>query len=572
MGIAQNLVKRRTKIRLDNIARLIGEFADVKVKFASIPTACTDGKTIHIRVGDFSDEHYVNMAIGLAFHEGGHIKHTNFNVGKCLGPKWFKILNGLEDIRMESEVQREFKGARKYLHYVNKDLFCNGDVHEYTSPFSLIHDYILYRGFAEFNGNIFMKPKMLKMREQLYALLGKKGAAQAEYLIGGVQYAEDTQDCLLLTLELRDFLQEFEPAPQEPQNTAGDDSDADTDSSNDSDADDSGNTTTGEASSDADSSDEADDSAQPTINQYQNNPFLESQIDDSECMQDVHEAIREIVNQMADEFSEHHEDEVLENLEYLSNDVGTIDFPSQGYDYDPDFDSVKAQTNQLRLIFKRALLDQARVRRNYVRDGGVLDGQRILDLVTSPSTACIFRNEKRAKATSAAVSIIVDASSSMSHHSSDAPDPSAPAPYKVANRAAFAMANALDSLRNVEVEVRHMVDNGTLLTKHFHQRVDERRFAVCPEWCTPTAEVVKGAIASLNGHRYSRKLIIVVTDGVPDSVSDLRDAVSDAQIVGINVKGIGIHCPTYGIDDGVIINDITELSSQLMLAVKQGIF
>ena len=39
MGIAQNLVKRRTKIRLDNIARLIGEFADVKVKFASIPTA-----------------------------------------------------------------------------------------------------------------------------------------------------------------------------------------------------------------------------------------------------------------------------------------------------------------------------------------------------------------------------------------------------------------------------------------------------------------------------------------------------------------------------------------------------
>ena len=302
MGIAQHLQIQRTKKRLDNIALLVGELADVKVKFANIPTACTNGKTIQIRVGDFADDHYVNMAIGLAFHEAGHVKHTDFQAIKNLKPKWLKIWNGLEDVRMEGTVQKDFKGAKKYLHYVNRSLFCStNEVREYTSPYSLVHDYIMVRGFTNFTGNYFMEPKMLKMREQLFTLLGKKGAIEAESIIDEVEHCKSTQDSVNLTLKLRDFLQQFEPEPQEPQapqNTsddtdssddsdADDDSsasgdDADTDSSDDSDADDSGdNSTNGEASSNADSSDGAADSAQPTITNYESNPFNDDQIDDS---------------------------------------------------------------------------------------------------------------------------------------------------------------------------------------------------------------------------------------------------------------------------------------------------
>jgi hypothetical protein len=640
MGIAQNIKLQRTKKRLDNIALLVGELADVKVKFANIPTACTDGKTIQIRVGDFADDHYVNMAIGLAFHEGGHVKHTDFPAAKNLNPKWFKIYNGLEDVRMEGLVQKDFKGAKKYLHYVNKDLFCStSDVREYTSPFSLVHDYILYRGFSQFTGNIFMQPKMLKMREQLFTLLGDQGAIEAESIIDEVEHCKSTQDSVNLTLKLRDFLQQFEPETQEsqpPQNTS-DDTDSDADSSDDADddssaggsdsdadssddagddssaggsdsdadsSDDAGDdssaggsdsdtdssddvdddSSAGGSDSDADSSDDVDDdssaggsdleadssdaadSAQPTITQFENNPFNDDQVDDSECMEDLHEVVRQIVNQLADEFQVENPQEILENLEYAENMVGNIDYPRRGFDNFHELETVKAHTNRLKLIFKRALIDQARVRRNYVRDGGVLDGNRILDLVTNPDKACIFRNEKRAKASSAAVSIIVDASSSMGDTEKGIK------PYKVANQAAFAMANALDQLTNVECEVRHMVSNCSYLTKRFGQRADMNCFAVRPSGFTPTAELVRGAIASLNGHRFAKKLVIVVTDGKPDDVGALRLAVSDAQIAGVGVKGIGINCPTYGIDDGVIIKDVSELHSELSIAVRNGIF
>ena len=564
MGIAQNIKLQRTKKRLDNIALLVGELADVKVKFANIPTACTDGKTIQIRVGDFADDHYVNMAIGLAFHEGGHVKHTDFPAAKNLNPKWFKIYNGLEDVRMEGLVQKDFKGAKKYLHYVNKDLFCStSDVREYTSPFSLVHDYILYRGFSQFTGNIFMQPKMLKMREQLFTLLGDQGAIEAESIIDEVEHCKSTQDSVNLTLKLRDFLQQFEPETQEsqpPQNTS-DDTDSDADSSDDADDD----SSAGGSDLEADSSDAAD-SAQPTITQFENNPFNDDQVDDSECMEDLHEVVRQIVNQLADEFQVENPQEILENLEYAENMVGNIDYPRRGFDNFHELETVKAHTNRLKLIFKRALIDQARVRRNYVRDGGVLDGNRILDLVTNPDKACIFRNEKRAKASSAAVSIIVDASSSMGDTEKGIK------PYKVANQAAFAMANALDQLTNVECEVRHMVSNCSYLTKRFGQRADMNCFAVRPSGFTPTAELVRGAIASLNGHRFAKKLVIVVTDGKPDDVGALRLAVSDAQIAGVGVKGIGINCPTYGIDDGVIIKDVSELHSELSIAVRNGIF
>ena len=155
---------------------------------------------------------------------------------------------------------------------------------------------------------------------------------------------------------------------------------------------------------------------------------------------------------------------------------------------------------------KRALIDQARVRRNYVRDGGVLDGQRVLDLVTNPNTACIFRNEKRAKAPSAAVSIIVDASWSME----EAEDKNDVPPFRVANQAAYAMASALDMLPNVECEVRHMVDDKSLLTKRFACPIDLNQFAVKPKGCTPTALLVKGSVASLCAHRFDKKLVIVI--------------------------------------------------------------
>ncbi|WP_338455121.1 hypothetical protein [uncultured Alteromonas sp.] len=607
MGVSNTLQLRRTRKRLDNIALLVGQLASVKVRFTTSGLASTDGKTISIRVGDFSDDHFVNMAIGLAFHEGGHVKHTDFDATNNLNGSWFRVYNAVEDVRMEGLVQRDFKGAKKYLHYVNKDLFAGKTVKQYTSPFSLVNDYIVYRGFTLFTGNVVIRPNMMKVRQQLFDMLGETNALEVESIIDEIPNAKDTYDSLKITQKLRDFLQQIEPEKpdsddsddsdegghgqnNEDTESAGDDSDGASDEQSDDDSSDSQTNTDdsnsdtpqetsanddvdepfedGDDSSSADSSDKASSDSKPTINQFENNPFEDENIDDSECMQDVHEAVRQTINELSDQFATDNPDEYRENLEYSANSIGNIDHSPSGYDRQHELDSVTGQINQIKLIMKRALIDQARVRRNYVRDGGVLDGQRVLDLVTNPNTACIFRNEKRAKAPSAAVSIIVDASWSME----EAEDKNDVPPFRVANQAAYAMASALDMLPNVECEVRHMVDNKSLLTKRFACPIDLNRFAVKPSGCTPTAPLVKGSVASLCGHRFDKKLIIVITDGKPDCVDSLRLAVSDAQIAGIGVKGIGINCPTYGIDDGVIIEDINELHAELSHAVRNGIF
>lgn len=623
MGISNTVQLRRTRKRLDNIALLVGELASVKVKFTTSGLASTDGKSISIRVGDFSNEHFVKMAIGLAFHEGGHIKHTDFETTQNISGSWFRVLNAVEDVRMEGLVQRDFKGAKKYLHYVNRDLFAGKTVREYSSPFSLVNDYIVYRGFTLFTGNVVIRPNMLKLRKQLLDMLGEVNTLEVESIIDEIANAKTTQDSLTIALKLRDFLQQLEPEQPESEDedgagdnddSTGENSDGSSDNTSESitestqpDADDNEPDTTqdaqsnsdngsnvsqepnessqtnesldenveddfvsedGNCSDNADSSDDAKSNSIPTITQFENNPFEDENIDDSECMPDVHETVRQIINELSDEFAMDNPDEYQENLEYADNLVGNIEHPPQGYDYYHGFDSVKGQINQLKLILKRALIDEARVRRNYVRDGGVLDGQRVLDLVTNPNTACIFRNEKRAKAPSAAVSFIVDASWSMdvegANHDAQ--------PFRVANQAAYAMASALDMLPNVECEVRHMVNNKSLLTKPFAIPINSNRFGVIPYGCTPTAPLVRGSIASLSGHRFDKKLVIVITDGEPDCVDSLRLAVSDAQIAGIGVKGIGIKCPTYGIDDGVIINDVAELSAELSRAVRDGIF
>ena len=73
---------------------------------------------INVPSGDFSDPEWVAMVHGWIDHELGHEEHTEHDVfihaiHKSNATK--KILNCIEDIRMEKKVGENFVGAKKNL-------------------------------------------------------------------------------------------------------------------------------------------------------------------------------------------------------------------------------------------------------------------------------------------------------------------------------------------------------------------------------------------------------------------------------------------------------------------------
>src|SRR5690606_30303741 len=80
--------------------------------------AYSQGGRINLPNGDFTDPEWVAMIQGWIDHELGHEKHTDHNIFASSGkidPALQRILNQVEDARMEKCVGDEFPGARTNL-------------------------------------------------------------------------------------------------------------------------------------------------------------------------------------------------------------------------------------------------------------------------------------------------------------------------------------------------------------------------------------------------------------------------------------------------------------------------
>jgi cobalamin biosynthesis protein CobT len=392
-------------------------------------------------------------------------------------------------------------------------------------------------------------------------------------LIDQLPDTKSESDVVKITLDIRALLN----SQDEDKPDDSDDSSGDADSNDDANSDDSGNASgdadsnddadsddSGNASGDANSNDDADSGksqdnqskSDSSSSKYPNNL---DDADTTDCP-DMHEQLRQQVDAEADKNAP---DDAAELCKLANAVLGDIKEEDVSFIHDNDFTEAFALVNKLTMTFRRAFMDDKRIKRKYIRENGVLEGNRLTDLVTMPDKAALFRNEARATTTSAAVSIIVDASCSMGWSKL----------HETANATAYAVSKAFDNLKFISHEVRYMLHGGSYVAKRFHDRKSNpSRFSVYPKGGTPTAELVQSAVVSLVGQAERKKLIIVITDGEANCVQSLSNAVSDAQCFGISVKGIGIKCPTPGIDDGVIIENIQELPQTLMQAVKQGVF
>lgn len=164
---------------------------------------------------------------------------------------------------------------------------------------------------------------------------------------------------------------------------------------------------------------------------------------------------------------------------------------------------------------------------------GKLCTQRLHSLVAN--SPCLFLKRGERRKTSTAVHLLLDCSGSMSGTQ-----------MELASRACYAVALALEQCRGVNVGVTAFPANGDRhecavapLVRH-GERV-HHRFHMTGMGYTPLGESLWWVMQQMFPLKEERKVILILTDGMPDSVPAARHALKHAETLGFEVMGLGIQ-------------------------------
>ena len=80
----------------------------------------------------------------------------------------------------------------------------------------------------------------------------------------------------------------------------------------------------------------------------------------------------------------------------------------------------------------------------------------------------------------------------------------------------------------------------TLFTVIRHGEKVTDRFGIQASGGTPLGPALWWVLQTLSGLREERKIVLVLTDGIPDAVQPCRYALHQAQRLGMEVYGVGI--------------------------------
>lgn len=213
------------------------------------------------------------------------------------------------------------------------------------------------------------------------------------------------------------------------------------------------------------------------------------------------------------------------------------------------------------------LLQTQTLTRSHTGRRGRVDGPRLHRLaVQNPR---VFQQPGEKQSVDTAVHILLDCSSSMDECMS------------LANAACFSVASSLRRIRGVNVGVTAFPgiwdedEPGTVAPILRHGQRMHTRFAVRSFGSTPMGEAVWWTCQELMPLKEERKIILLLTDGYPDSLPNAEAALEAARTMGIEIIGIGIG--QYGefilklVENSRVINEIEELAPAMFGVLQQAL-
>lgn len=594
------------------IAKSLGRNMGVTVE-VDAGRARTNGSVIYLPSLPLADPEVEILGLGYIIHEAGHIRYSDFTIDMSLFSAMERSLGGkMEDIRMEQCVIRDYPGAKKRLSNLVGKLVTDGffqPVSDDENAASALAAYVLYGLRAKALGQSALDGYAEKAKNVLQSLVTPFAFTRINSVLARVTATKNECEIFVLAQELSQVLKEESerqdpPSPNQdqddgdgdsadgsgaPQEKSDDSGDSDGAVSDDSADSDSGGDSQGDKSKPADGQDDDSNGKSQQSSGSEDQSGGDGGDDDSsvssgltpEELEKAQQAMKEMLEMsegdgpkdISDALSKLIEEEVTDARtrgNYAINMTPlTLSFNVSASDHQKALDDAQAATSALRSRMTQLVQANAKAKRNTSRHGRRLNGRKIHRVKTNNPS--LFQSVSRTKAVNTTVQVLLDRSGSMGKV------------MALANTSTLSLVAALKQIPNVTAgaAVFPSGDNSSavgVLSRH-DQRIEQTAGVfprVVETGSTPLLPALIWAGNTLFEQKEPRKILIVITDGEPDSMDDTKETIRDLRAGGIEVYGLGIDVGSsmHDLFDGqiAIINDESDLASATFSVLEQALF
>jgi cobalamin biosynthesis protein CobT len=554
------------------LAAVLGDAYGVEVVIGCGDSAHTDGKTIHLPSLPLEgDTTALALARGLLDHEAAHIRETDFAALRRWSPPPLAhhIWNSLEDWRVEKRLAELFPGCRQNFRWLIEHYFAGtataDRAGDHNPALSILNAILLTVRAWDVPGVQANRDAHIKEVEQAFPGLWTPIQAVLE---AAKAACRSTQDAIGWAEAIVDLIEEERRRQPNPTESQGH-----------------GKAAAGEFQSEPPGEDPAaaqKDRGQ-TAGAVQPKPDAVSGAAASAPISDPPE--KGCVPTMANDWL----GEVLEAAtptdwpqhlgERLAQSLGEhpVESADQGLAV-ARLGSKPAKTLEaaerkaclqasvaLRTRLYR-LLQASRLVCSQPGRHGKLDPKRLYGLAVGD--ARVFRTLGQKSAMSTAVHMLLDSSGSMSG-----------APIKLASQACYAVATALERIKGVNVAVSvfpagNAHEGGTVAPLIEHGAKVHAELDIPAEGYTPLAQALWWVLQRMVLLKEDRKLVVIVTDGEPDSFGAARKVLRTAETLGFEVYGIGIQSESVRSllpRSSVSVKALSELPAALFSVLQQAL-
>ncbi len=507
---------------LPMVASVLGRKYGVKVVIGG-KGAYTDGNTIHLPALPLEcSETLIGLARGYIDHEAAHIRETRFDWLRLanLTPLEMHVWNTFEDWRVEHRLAKLFPGCRQNFNWLIQHLFGN-DNEQTTDPAMAVLNWLLLSVRA------WDVPSLIGQRDDVGSFIESHYPgliSRLNHVLKKVHaYCDSTQDCILYAREVVSILKGTSASV--PQENRGDQP---------------GNTA--------------------VMGSPDGLPLDSVSIDSRrqlECL--VHADENDLPTDLGETLAAKLRDETPVNLDE-SLRVAQVGIKTVKPLDPEDVAATKRASIALRTQLQ-GLLQSSVLTRSKIGRHGRLDARQLHRV--SVADARVFKRTGRKVGINTAVHILLDCSGSMRRR------------INLTTQVCHAVATALDSIDGINVAVTVFPagtpsDSGngndrgpTVCPILRHGERMHGDFAVSAAGCTPLGEAFWWVLQQVVPLPESRKIVLILTDGDPDSFNVALNAIEDGRRFGVEIYGLGITSETITKllpDHSRTINDLAELA------------
>ena len=553
---------------LPMVASILGNRYGVQVLIGG-KEACTNGKVIHLPSLPMDCEpELLALAKGFTDHEAAHIRHTDFSVLKAenLDPVTFNLFNCLEDWRVEKMLSGIFPGCRRNLNWLIRRFFVEqaqprpgGD----SSALAVL-DYVLLtvRSWdvdevtpARQHAASIMAQHFPGLKEALDAVLVKV-YIHCPDTTAAVEYARQIALCIRQWEPPQQARDDEKPVQHKGKRGKGHETRRKGYVSG---------VTTGMG-------DATDHSVPASQGEGIGSSACASQTDLSASSSPsrakalltalLHAEVQDLPQNLGEFLSATLTSQLTESA------AETVTVAVEGFRQTgalPETQKLQAlqASIALRTRLQGFLQAQTQKRCSIGRRGALHPGSLHRLQTGNPR---IFRREAVQAGLNTAVHILLDVSGSMSG-----------APIALARQACFAVVKALEHIKGVNPAVTAFPATASTssvfpIMRHGQKVPDS--FDINASGGTPLAAALWWVMQTMLPLREQRKIILIITDGVPDNTHAARQALNMTQKLGFEVYGLGIrdeHIAHLLPQTSRVINDLPDLAPAMFSVLQDAL-